>query len=191
MSTTRTITSKTKTLSTANQERHDRLSRRDAYRVIALAKEAARKERRNARSELARLQRESLELETHIAQLRAALSKNCPSSDNAKFQAKLIRAEDRQRTLAERTNSARTRAFSPQQVSPTTMAPEKDKAAQAEAALRASLPQELQALKASATAETLDPDAWNIVSNTTPEALAATVMEHYACLLYTSDAADE
>ena len=118
MSTTRTVTSNTKTTSTADRERQDRLSRRDASRVIALAKEAARKETRNARNELVRLQRESLELETYIAQLRAALSKNCPSSDNAKFQAKLIRAEDRQRTLAERANSARTRAFSTQQASP-------------------------------------------------------------------------
>ena len=177
MSATRTVTSHTKT---ADQERQDRLSRRDASRVIALAKEAARKETRNARNELVRLQRESLELETHIAQLRAALSQNCPSSDNAKFQAKLIRAENRQRTLAERANSARARAFSNQQASPNTMAPEKDKATQAEVALRASLLQELQALKASASAETLDPDAWNIVNNTTPEDLAANVMDHYA-----------
>ena len=98
MSATRTVTSRTKT---ADEERQDRRSRRDASRVIALAKEVARKETKSARNELVRLQRESLELETHIAQLRAALSKNCPSSDNAKFQARLIRAEDRQRTLAE------------------------------------------------------------------------------------------
>ena len=46
------------------------------------------------------------------------------------------------------------------------MAPEKTKAVQqAEVALRASLLQELQALKASASAETLDPDAWNVIKN--------------------------
>ena len=178
MSATRTIPSRTKT---ADEERQDRRSRRDASRVIALAKEVARKETRSARNELVRLQRESLELETHIAQLRAALSQNCPSSDNAKFQVKLIRAETRQRTLAEQADAARARAFPTQQASPTTMAPEKNKAVQqAEVALRASLLQELQALKASASAETLDPDAWNVINNTTPEDLAATVMDHYA-----------
>ena len=131
LSATRTVPSKTKT--SANQERLARQSRRDASHVIALAREAARKETRTARSDLARLQRESLDLETHIAQLRAAISKDCPSSENLKFQSRLLRAEDRQRKLAEQAELAHSKAFGTSRTpSPLVMSPKKNEVAASE-----------------------------------------------------------
>ena len=192
MSSTRTVPPKTKSSTTSRQtqDRIDRHSRRNAFRAVALAKEAARKEEKLARSDLARLQRESLSLETHIAQLRAAIAQNCPSSDNLRFQARLLQAEDRQRDLALQTDSARSRAFSRSTHPSTTMPPKKPDLVKAEDALRASLLKELQALKESATAENTDADAWNVISNSTPEELTPTLMGHLdryeTCLLYTS-----
>ena len=149
MSSTRTVPPKAKSKTTSNttQERIDCRTRRNAFRVVALAKEAARKEEKLARSDLARLQRESLLLETHIAQLRAAISKDCPSSDNRRFQTRLLQAEDRQRDLAQQADSARSKAFSNSGTSPSdTMPPKKQEIVKAEDALRASLLKELQAL---------------------------------------------
>ena len=57
MSATRTVASKTKTTSGADQDRLDRHARRNASRVIALAKEAARKKAKRARSDLALTQK--------------------------------------------------------------------------------------------------------------------------------------
>ena len=70
MSSTRTVPPKaqSETTSRQNQERIDRHVRRNAFRAVVLAREAVRKEEKLARSDLARLQRESLSLETHIAQ---------------------------------------------------------------------------------------------------------------------------
>ena len=115
------------------------------------------------------MQRESLSLETHIAQLKAAIAKDCPSSDNRRFQTRLLEAEHRQRDLALLAEDARSRAFSRSPNPPSlTMPPKKLDLVTAEEALRASLLKELQALKESATAENTDADAWNV------------------CLLYTS-----
>ena len=112
MSSTRTVPPKaqSKTTSRQTQERINRHIRRNAFRAVALAKEAARKEEKLARSDLARLQPESLSLETHIAQLKAAIAQDCPSSDNRRFQARLLEAEDRKRDLALLADSARSRA---------------------------------------------------------------------------------
>ena len=124
------------------------------------------------------MQRESLSLETRIAQLKAAISQNCPSSDNLRFQARLLQAEDRQRDLALQTDSARSRAF-PRSTHPsTTMPPKQPDLVKAEDALRTSLLKEFQALKESATAENTDADAWNVISHTTPEELTSTVLGH-------------
>ena len=175
MSSTRTVPPKVKSSTTSRQtqERIDRHSRRNAFRAVVLAKEAARKEEKLARSDLARLQRESLSLETHIAQLRAAIAQNCPSSDNLRFQARLLQAEDRQRDLALQADSARSRAFSRSTHHPSsTMPPKKPDLVKAEDALRASLLKELQALKESATEENTDADAWNVIDNSTPEELS-------------------
>ena len=75
MSSTRTVPPKaqSKTTSHQNQERIDRHVRRNAIRAIVLAREVVRKEEKLARSDLARLQRESLSLETRIAQLKLSL----------------------------------------------------------------------------------------------------------------------
>ena len=180
MSSTRTVPPKTKSSTTSRQtqDRIDRHSRRNAFRAVALAKEAARKEEKLARSDLARLQRESLSLETRIAQLKAAISQNCPSSDNLQFQTRLLQAEDRQRDLALQTDSARSRAF-PRSTHPsTTMPPKQSDLVKAEDALRTGLLKEFQALKESATAENTDADAWNVINNTTPEELTSTILGH-------------
>ena len=150
MSSTRTVPPKTTSRQT--QERIDRHSRRNAFRAVVLAREAARKEEKLARSDLARLQRESLSLETRIAQLKAAIAKDCPSSDNRQFQTRLLEAEYRQRDLALLSEAARSRAFSHSPNPPLlTMPPKQSALVTAEEALRASLLKELQALKESAT----------------------------------------
>ena len=177
MSSTRTVPPKTTSRQT--QERIDRHSRRNAFRAVVLAREAARKEEKLARSDLARLQRESLSLETHIAQLKAAIAKDCPSSDNRRFQTRLLEAEHRQRDLALLAEAARSRAFSRSPNPPSlTMPPKKSDLVTAEEAIRASLLKELQVLKESATAENTDADAWNVINNSTPEEITNTLMGH-------------
>ena len=109
----------------------------------------------------------------------AAIAQDCPSSDNRRFQTRLLEAEHRQRDLALLAESARSRAFSRSTNSPSlTMPPKKSDLVTAKEALRASLLKELQALKESATAENTDADAWNVIDNSTPEEITNTLMGH-------------
>ena len=56
------------------------------------------------------------------------------------------------------------------------MPPKDDEVATSEEALQARLLAELQQLKDEATEEDTDADAWNVIKNTTPEELTATLM---------------
>ena len=76
-----TVTKKNRQPSPAETARQERHSRRDTSRLVALERETARKETRAAKRELEKIRQESAKLETHVTQLRAALSKNCPSSN--------------------------------------------------------------------------------------------------------------
>ena len=95
----KTVTKKNRQPSPAETARQERHSRRDTSRLVALERETTRKETRAAKRELEKIRQESAKLETHVTQLRAALSKNCPSSNNVVFQSRLIKAENELRKL--------------------------------------------------------------------------------------------
>ena len=111
-------------------------------------------------------------METHITQLRAALSKNCPSSNNVVFQSRLLKAEDELRKLSQLHANVRLRAakaLSDQNRQYESLSTSPSPAMASGEELHTAILAEVTAAKEAAQEDTTDPEAYNILHNSSPE----------------------